>query len=251
MEGGTPAAAPAAAASPRALHEQRCARSLARALAAPGERAFLAAPGAPPLRLAEAPGPKIGTSLWAGAAVLLAHLRALPPAFWGAQGARVVELGCGVGLAGLACSALGAQRVALTDAKPAAVQLAAHNVAANAGALGGRGGGVRACVLEWGAEAWRAFARAGAGGAAPVGLLVGSDLVYSEAGARALCGTLAAALAEPEGSAGAMLLAYKERGQGGVFFGGLAAAGLACAAVHQEGEHTVFLIRPQAGTVNV
>ena len=104
---------PAAAADARrALHEQRCARSLALALSRPGARAFPLG-AARTLRIAEAHGPAIGSSLWEGALVLLAHLQALPPG--ALAGARVVELGAGVGLCGLACAALGAAAVALTD----------------------------------------------------------------------------------------------------------------------------------------
>jgi hypothetical protein len=222
-------------ASPKELHELRCARAMASALSGPG--APLVLPSGATLRICSAPGVEVGSVVWEGSGALLAHLFALPPA--ALRGARVLELGCGVGPVGIACAALGAESVLLTDHKEALLLLAERNIAANAG-VAGVAGRATTRLLEWGSAGWAAFAGAPAAGPAAT-LVVGADLVYTEAGARLLAETLAAALAAGGGGARA-LLAYKERGQGPLFFAELGARGLAHEAVFAEGAHTVFSI---------
>jgi hypothetical protein len=215
-------------ATSKELHEQRCARTLAKALTAPGLDFSV---GARTLRITAAPGLEIGSVVWEGAAVLVRFLSAQPYA--PLQGARVLELGCGVGACGLASRALGARTVLLTDCKAAALALAAHNVEQNRGVVGE---GVATALLPWGAAAW---GEAAASFNPPHTLLIGSDLVYTEEGSSLLCETIDLAL---RAGAGGMLLSYKERGQGGHFFSRLAEAGLSFEVVFESGEHSVFSI---------
>eukprot|EP00665_Eupelagonemidae_sp_cell47_P006887 gene6887-7134_t len=85
-----------------------------------------------------------GTTGWDSALVLAKFLEvAYPAAGGGMRGCRVVELGSGTGLVGLACACLGGA-VTLTDAdSPAALALLRRNAAANAAAAAGLGGSAR------------------------------------------------------------------------------------------------------------
>ncbi|MEM9701663.1 MAG: methyltransferase domain-containing protein [Planctomycetota bacterium] len=75
---------------------------------------------------AEAGGDPYWATLWPVATTLAGRLLGAPFE----PGARVLELGCGAGLAGLAAAAAGAA-VTATDVDPRAVALAAANAAAN------------------------------------------------------------------------------------------------------------------------
>ena len=208
------------------LFEARCARAMASSLAGPGPPFPL--PNGTSLLISSAPGVEIGSAVWEGTSVLLQHLYSLPSA--ALRGARVLELGCGVGVVGIACAALGAAAVELTDNKPALLSLVKHNIAANAGVARG----CSALPLNWGVAGWTAFA-----GCKQPTLLLGADLVYTDEGAARLCETLACALHDDA----RLLLAYRERGQGPAFFATLEARGLAREAVHVAGAHTVFEVR--------
>lgn len=79
------------------------------------------------LRNPDAPEPPYWAHLWPGSRAL-ARLVATAME---CRGQRVVDIGCGLGLAGLAAAARGAS-VVMMDAVPAAVQFAAANAALNA-----------------------------------------------------------------------------------------------------------------------
>lgn len=86
---------------------------------------------------------------------------------------RVLELGSGTGLVGIATAAILGASVTVTDL-PQALPNLRHNAGANAGAVARRGGAVRVAALRWGV----------AEDAAAVGshfdLVLGSDLVYHD-----------------------------------------------------------------------
>lgn len=79
------------------------------------------------------------------------------------HGARVVELGCGLGLPAIAAAIAGG-RVLATDWAPDAVAITARNAAAN-------GVAVETLVCDWTAP-WELLARG------PFELVIGSDLLY-------------------------------------------------------------------------
>ncbi len=116
--------------------------------------------------------------LWPSAPALARHLAD------GALGAgrRVLELGCGVGLSGIAAAALGA-RVTQTDRFPEAVLAARGNARRN----GVRG--LRCAAADW--RAWPFISR--------WPLIVGSDILYERSAHGALRGVLERSL-EPGGT---------------------------------------------------
>ena len=71
-----------------------------------------------------------GAALW-NAGLLLAHYLASARGEGYFSGKRVVELGCGTGLAGMVAARLGAGSVLLTDGKPEIIARAARNVETN------------------------------------------------------------------------------------------------------------------------
>lgn len=88
--------------------------------------------------------------------VVMFCLGAHAPAFVGPTGARVLELGCGSGLPGIAAAACGA-RVLLTD-QPQLLHTAHACVAANQQLVHAGGGWAGVRALEWGNAAQRAEA---------------------------------------------------------------------------------------------
>lgn len=87
------------------------------------------------------PSPGYWANLWPSAVRLSEHLAASSIL---APGARVLELGCGLGLAGIVAATRGAS-VTLTDFNPRAVEAAAHNARLN-------GVEVSAHVFDWNDE---------------------------------------------------------------------------------------------------
>eukprot|EP00811_Abedinium_folium_P002539 NODE_12331_length_1231_cov_4.028080.p1 GENE.NODE_12331_length_1231_cov_4.028080~~NODE_12331_length_1231_cov_4.028080.p1 ORF type:complete len:190 (+),score=50.22 NODE_12331_length_1231_cov_4.028080:363-932(+) len=87
-----------------------------------------------------------------------------------AAGARVIELGSGLGLPGMVCAALGA-RVLLTDV-PDVADLLQRNVATN---FGGDGGWCRAAPLDWDVASARSLLAESSG---PFDLVLCSDCIY-------------------------------------------------------------------------
>ncbi|MFN3651317.1 MAG: class I SAM-dependent methyltransferase [Armatimonadota bacterium] len=98
------------------------------------------------------------------------------------QGARLLEIGCGVGIGGLGAAVSGAE-VLLTDNQPASLRVAMMNARRNDLPL-------RAAAADW--RQWPLRER--------FELVVGSDVTYQPAAAGALLSVLDAAL-EPGGEA--------------------------------------------------
>ena len=136
-------------------------------------------PNLPPLELEQAPATLddgaadplgTGSTVWRGGDAL-ARALAVDDALRGAiEGKRVVELGSGTGVAGLACAALGARAVALTDL-PERVALLRRNAARNRGHTVGCD--VAARPLAWG-DRFGALALAADG----VDVVVAADVCY-------------------------------------------------------------------------
>ena len=121
-----------------------------------------------------------GDIVWPSA-IALARLVTHCPSF--VQGRTVVELGCGLGLAGQAAAMAGAARVVLTDADEDALSRARQ-----AAELNGLGGDIISTArLDWngGAAAARDALESAAGGA-PVDVVLGADILYDEARSSAL-----------------------------------------------------------------
>lgn len=103
-----------------------------------------------PLALATQASLGIGFQPWPAARAAVAWAEAqhtAQPGCW--AGVRVLELGAGPGLAGLALALLGA-RVTLTDLPCVVDGLLAANCAANVGAVAAAGGAAAAAPLCWG-----------------------------------------------------------------------------------------------------
>ncbi|KAJ1628927.1 putative methyltransferase-domain-containing protein [Pavlovales sp. CCMP2436] len=140
-----------------------------------------------------------GSRVWGAAHVLTSHMSDLAEA-GGLRGARVLELGAGPGMCGLAAAALGAASVALTDQK-AMVSLLERNIKLNPEL----GGAVTAAELNWGGPH---------AGVAPYDVVLVSDCVnilYGEASFGQLAGTIHA-LCAPRG---VCLLTHAERAKVG------------------------------------
>ena len=142
------------------------------ATAAPGATANVDASAASPsLRLRSSSrrsrlGSEIECKVWP-AAVILARWLWLHP--WIVRGRRVLELGAGVGTAGLAAARAGARRVVLTDINGTALRLARDNATINGAQVAAA---AHVAHLDWGEPPVRAtplaweLEPAGAGGAA-------------------------------------------------------------------------------------
>ena len=102
--------------------------------------------------------------LWVSAIALAAHVRVRP----GLAGARVLELGCGTGLAGIAAAQAGA-RVVMTDYEADALLFARANAAINLDATAR--GRVTAEFLDWRTP----------GTPGTFDLVLGADIVYDRA----------------------------------------------------------------------
>ncbi len=125
------------------------------------------------LRLSEAAGaaPGFGHKIWPSAHTLVAHLAARDDI----AGKRVVELGCGVGLVGVAVAALGARTV-LTDRDAHVLSQAAANIQLNQTALAKADGSAVTFRLDWRDDAalHKLLHLHG-----PFDLIVASDVLYS------------------------------------------------------------------------
>lgn len=146
--------------------------------------------------------PPYGLLLWESSVALAKVLakRDRP----GLEGRTVLELGCGVGLAGLVAAAHGA-RVVMTDYLPVAVAIAAENARRNA-----------LQNVETQLADWRDLS-----GAQRFDLIIGADIAYETEMHGALLKVLATSLL-PHGE---VLLADPSRDQGAEFTGHLTAIG--------------------------
>ena len=158
-----------------------------------------------------------GTMIWECSIVLAGYLMHRPAAAEQLRGKRVIELGAGAGVAGLAASALGAHAV-LTDLEPVA-RLLRCNVGLNREALLAAGGSAEVVPLDWNDAAARELSDRS------YGLVLGADLVFQPDGRQlpglvALLRWLLAPAAEAEGGDGPaapgsegpqLLLAHKSR----------------------------------------
>ncbi len=108
-----------------------------------------------------------GRFLWASGGELAKFIVGKGPEYWAEK--RVLELGCGCGLAGLTAAAMGAKETVLTDQ---VTEGAASNLAANVATAPDLGARCRVSKLSWGAEAEYA-----AVGALPFDVIVGSDIM--------------------------------------------------------------------------
>ena len=105
------------------------------------------------------------------------------------QNAKVLELGCGTGAAGLYAAAVGASQVTLTDINPAVLRLAEANVELNR-KLWKESTKVQVVSLPWGDSA---------DSLGPHHLVIGSDLVYAVGVESELCWTLSEQLSLYDG----------------------------------------------------
>lgn len=121
-----------------------------------------------------------GLLLWESAIALATSLAACPSHV---EGRRVLELGCGVGLAGIVASSLGGIVTAI-DHDAAAIEVARTNAAAN---------GCDGIMFE--VADWTTFGSAGA-----FDLVIGADVTYEKATHRAVLDTISRLLA-PNGRA--------------------------------------------------
>lgn len=103
-----------------------------------------------------------GLLLWASAVGLAREIAASPRLV---EGRRVLEIGAGIGLAGLVAAASGAAEVVQTDYQEAALSLCAHNSAEN---------GIAPDRIRTALGDWRAFPDLGQ----PFDLVLGSDVLY-------------------------------------------------------------------------
>lgn len=128
------------------------------------------------LAIAEGSSGGFGARMWPSAKTMVDHIaqQAWPHDL---RGKRVLELGCGVGMAGLAAGAVGA-KVLLTDRDAAVLERAEANLHLNQSLIKREGGTATVSPLKWGATSamQRLLAEHG-----PFDYILGSDLLYSRA----------------------------------------------------------------------
>ena len=207
------------------LHEARQARLLARGGI---ERIIQLSHDSPPLTVTEFPGREIGSISWEGGEFLARHLLQNPFLI---QNRIVVELGCGLGVAGIAAARFGAKKVFLTDREsllPLFQQAA--SIHAN----------IQCLALNWGAKEWVES------GLPYADVILGADVIYTDDGALAFVETLGQALCSPlitttSTTTNIALLAYKERGSGIVFHSALQQLqDITCEIVNRHGDHVIY-----------
>jgi hypothetical protein len=115
-------------------------------------------------------GLQTGHAVWPCARLLVEYLSAQPAAL---LQRHCVELGCGMGICGLAAAALGCPRVSLCDGDATVLEHTQVAIAENASSL--LGCGIDTAVVRWGDVANdEAVARM----FSPVGLVLASDVLY-------------------------------------------------------------------------
>uniref|UniRef100_A0A7S2WTS9 Calmodulin-lysine N-methyltransferase n=1 Tax=Rhizochromulina marina TaxID=1034831 RepID=A0A7S2WTS9_9STRA len=194
------------------------------------------------VELHEMPGQRLGSVIWEGARMLSSYLQASGRI---QTGARVLELGAGVGLCGILAGIQGAH-VVLTEKEDETLELLEKNAARNAARIAAAGGSCRVAALDWTnpAETEAVLDMF----SSYVDLVLCSDVVYRED----LCTPLVRVLEQvlwrscKAGSPAFVLLSYKERGVGASFFKALEAAGLSCSEVL---DYDAALVSAQGGRV--
>lgn len=132
------------------------------------------------------------------------------------DGARVIELGAGVGLCGLVAAARGAS-VLLTDTEELQPLLRDNiGIADNKAAVAASGGSIVAETLSWGRDLPAHVRGAvgsgtGAGGGVQLDVVLGADIVYRKESFGPLLQTLDTLI--PPGSDATFLLGYRRRGE--------------------------------------
>ena len=177
-------------------------------------------------------GQGTGLTVWDGSIVLAKYLEARYPSL---AGRRVLEVGAGPGVAGLAAAALGAE-VTLTDLDYCLPNLRAA-VARNAHLL--KAGAAPPLV---GALDWLAPQRSALPGLQAVDFVLGADVVWVEELIEPLVRTLAWLLAGAATPPPVVLLAHQTRSTRGdeLLHAQLAAAGLQATAVPPDTHHPDF-----------
>ena len=205
------------------LHALRQSRLRARG----GILRIITIPNQPPLSVIEYPGRDIGSISWEGGEALGRYIAEHCECV---RGLRVVEVGCGLGVAGLAASAAGAKEVTLTDRATLLPIIAS---------LADAKTNTRVAPLEWGRDTWR-------DAALPADVILGADVVYTKEGAEALAELLGAALT-PCGVAACAYISYKERGAGDAWVSALKKEGICTPRVLAlYGDHVIWELRRDA-----
>ena len=192
------------------------------------------------LSIAEGTSGGFGARMWPSAKTLVDHISA---GVWPDQleGKRVLELGCGVGLGGLAAGYVGAD-VVLTDRDEAVLRRASENLQLNRQLIEREGGSATVAPLTWGHKRRMQDVLDKYG---PFDFILGSDLLYSRASYGDLLTTIAffslpghtrTWLACPSRDEGLGL------GYGGQYFASVAAGHTVDGAIAKDRkmEHTAF-----------
>lgn len=115
-----------------------------------------------------------GSAVWSGGLALSRYMEeALGREFFG--GKRVVELGCGTGLASITAADLGAASVIATDGDASVLKLAQANADDNLGVGTAARAAFDTAVLRWGGDQAKLPAAVRSGG---TDLVVGADITY-------------------------------------------------------------------------
>ena len=138
------------------------------------------------LSIAEGTSGGFGARMWPSAKTLVDHISA---GAWPheLEGKRVLELGCGVGLGGLAAGYVGAD-VVLTDRDEAVLRRASENLQLNRQLIEREGGSATVAPLTWGHKRRMQEVLDEHG---PFDIILGSDLLYSRASYGDLLTTIA------------------------------------------------------------
>jgi predicted nicotinamide N-methyase len=171
-----------------------------------GAAAAVAAPLSPLTIVQATDVGSTGGALWTAGLALSRYLEHVY-AGGALRGKRVLELGCGTGLAGLVAASLGADAV-LTDIA-SVLPLLRRNAAANASAIatGGCGGSATVEELTWGSTP------VAPDYGASFDLVIAADVVYEPVHVPLLLGVLGSLL---EGGAPAALVGFDRRGRHGL-----------------------------------